>query len=341
MRARLGFLGLLLLVGVGVAGHAIAEKPRGLPLEPQAIEIAARPLRAFRPSEPERTRFGALEWIGGLELTSRFRGFGGLSGIAFRDAEGRRLLAISDAGIWLAAELTTEGERPVAVREARMAPMRDAQGRSVAGTWRGDAESLALAGGYAYVGFEATNEVRRFPLAPDVLTASPELVPTPSGVRELRRSRGLEALAAFPDRTRHAGAFLAVAESPTRRETWHRAWILGGAGAGALRIVHRDDFHVTDAAVLPSGDALLLERRVDLPFGVWVRIRRIAGEALRAGASVDGAVIFEADLGHAIDNLEGMAIHRGADGATYVTLVSDDNYSLWQRTLLLRFRLAE
>ena len=41
-----------------------------------------------------------------------------------------------------------------------------------------------------------------------------------------------------------------------------------------------------------------------------------------------------------IDNMEGMALHR--DGReTVVTMISDDNFSAFQRTLLLEFALAE
>ena len=56
---------------------------------------------------------------------------------------------------------------------------------------------------------------------------------------------------------------------------------------------------------------------------------------------VDGPVLFEADLGYEIDNMEGLSVHRGAGGETVLTLVSDDNFSLLQRTLLLQFTLAE
>jgi hypothetical protein len=72
-----------------------------------------------------------------------------------------------------------------------------------------------------------------------------------------------------------------------------------------------------------------------------VRLRRIALVAIRPGAVVDGPSLFEADLGHEIDNLEGVSVHRNAAGETVLTLVSDDNFSVLQRTLLLQFVLAE
>jgi hypothetical protein len=56
---------------------------------------------------------------------------------------------------------------------------------------------------------------------------------------------------------------------------------------------------------------------------------------------VDGPTIFEADLGQEIDNMEGIDAHVTDDGDTVLTMVSDDNFSMIQRTLLLQFTLLE
>jgi hypothetical protein len=72
-----------------------------------------------------------------------------------------------------------------------------------------------------------------------------------------------------------------------------------------------------------------------------VRIRRIALGAIKPGAVVDGPVLLEADLGFEIDNMEGLSVHRMPSGEIVLTLVSDDNFSALQRTLLLQFTLAE
>ena len=46
-------------------------------------------------------------------------------------------------------------------------------------------------------------------------------------------------------------------------------------------------------------------------------------------------------MGSQIDNMEGLSVHRDAAGALVLTLISDDNFSLLQRTVLLQFTLAE
>jgi hypothetical protein len=86
---------------------------------------------------------------------------------------------------------------------------------------------------------------------------------------------------------------------------------------------------------------LLLERKFSWTSGLSIRIRRIALGDIMPNALVDGAILFEADLGYEIDNMEGLSVHRSAGGEIVLTLISDDNFSMIQRTLLLQFTLAE
>jgi hypothetical protein len=39
--------------------------------------------------------------------------------------------------------------------------------------------------------------------------------------------------------------------------------------------------------------------------------------------------------------MEGLAVRIGPGGATRLTLVSDDNYNNWERTLLLEFEIID
>jgi hypothetical protein len=93
--------------------------------------------------------------------------------------------------------------------------------------------------------------------------------------------------------------------------------------------------------LLPSGDLLLLERKFSLLGGIGIRIRRIALSSVAPGAVIDGPAIFTADLGNEIDNMEGVDAHVTPEGETVLTLVSDDNFSMIQRNLLLQFTLVE
>jgi hypothetical protein len=158
----------------------------------------------------------------------------------------------------------------------------------------------------------------------------------------LPANRGLEAVGVAPAGHPLAGAVIAIAEqarpgddAPTR------GWILTGPKAGAFDLVRSHRYDITDITFLASGEALLLERRYSVVEGPACRIRRLAVDAFRPGALVDGTILFEADDRFEIDNMEGIAVHRDpASGETIVTLVSDNNFSPLQRTLLLEFVLA-
>ena len=61
---------------------------------PVSIEVNARPIPSFDTRDRSRLRFGALEYRSGLVLTSRFRGFGGLSGLRLYAAGARGIIEL-------------------------------------------------------------------------------------------------------------------------------------------------------------------------------------------------------------------------------------------------------
>ena len=152
---------------------------RGSATGPTSIEVQARVINSFKPNEPELRRFGHLEFRGGLELTSSYRGFGGLSALQMR-ADGRRFVAITDKGNWLTGRIVYEGAQPVGIAEATMAPMLDAVGFPLAKRGWYDTEALADDGqGALYVGIERVNRIVRFDFARYGVSARAEPVGTP------------------------------------------------------------------------------------------------------------------------------------------------------------------
>jgi hypothetical protein len=119
------------------------------------------------------------------------------------------------------------------------------------------------------------------------------------------------------------------------------AFLIGGSSPGQFAVRRTENFDVSDAVLLAEGDLLILERKFSWLGGVGIRIRRIALATVAPGAVVDGPAIFNADLGEEIDNMEGIDVHVAPEGETVLTMISDDNFSLIQRTLLLQFTLVE
>jgi hypothetical protein len=138
-----------------------------------------------------------------------------------------------------------------------------------------------------------------------------------------------------------AGTLIAISERGLDDGGNIRAFLLGGPTPGQFAVKRTENFDISDAMLLLSGDLLLLERKFSLLDGMGIRIRRIPLSAVLLGAVIDGPTIFEVDLGYEIDNMEGIDSHVAEDGSTVLTMVSDDNFSMIQRTLLLQFTLVE
>ena len=307
---------------------------------PVTIEVRARPILSFDPRDRSRVRFGSLEYRSGLVLTSSFAGFGGLSGIRL-DAKGERFIALSDRGSWFTGRILYSGRAMVGLDEVEAAPMLGSDGRPI--TTRGwfDSESIALDGSFVYVGLERVNQVLRFDFSQGFTGARGEVVPMPAAVKKLPNNKGLEALVFVPKGLPLAGTLIAMSERGLDRNGNLMAFLVGGPSPGQFSVRRTEDFDISDAALLSSGDLLVLERKFSLLSGIGIRIRRIPLATIAPGALVDGPAIFNADLGQEIDNMEGLDAHVTAEGDTVLTMVSDDNFSLIQRTLLLQFTLVE
>jgi hypothetical protein len=333
--------------GIAIAGAAppaFAQKP--IPPDefsvaaPVAIEVNARPIAAFDNSDHSRIRFGSLEFRSGLVLTSGFRAFGGLSGLRL-DAKGERFISFSDKGNWFTGRIVYQGREMTGLADVEAAPMLGPDGRPI--TTRGwfDSESIALDGQQVYIGLERVNKVLRFDFAKGFTRARAEEVPMPAAVSKLPFNKGLEALVFVPKGLPLAGTLIAMSERGLNAEGNLIAFLVGGRTPGQFAVRRTDKFDISDAVLLPSGDLLILERKFSWLSGIGIRIRRIALASIAPNATVDGPAIFTADLGDEVDNMEGIDAHVTPEGDTVLTMISDDNFSMIQRTLLLQFRLVE
>lgn len=307
---------------------------------PVSIEVNARPLPSFDTRDHQHVRFGSLEYRSGLILSSRFRGFGGLSGLRL-DAKGERFISFSDKGTWFTGRIVYRGRAMSGLDEVDAAPMLGPDGRPITARRWFDTESIALDGPFVYIGLERVNQVLRFDFSKGFTRARGEVVALPPAARKLPYNKGLEALVMVPKGLPMAGTLIAISERGLDINGNIIAFLIGGPSPGQFSVRRTNDFDVSDAVLLPSGDLLILERKFSWLAGVGIRIRRIALKSVVPGAVVDGPSIFDADLGQEIDNMEGIDAHVTPEGDTVLTMVSDDNFSMIQRTLLLQFTVVE
>ena len=303
------------------------------------IEVRAQPIEAFNPHEVSQTRFGELEFRGGLILTSPHRNFGGISSIRV-SPDGGSFIALTDKGYWLRARIAYGAGRPIGITDAEMAPMLGPDGRPLSKRGWYDTESLAEDGGTLYVGIARVQQIVRFDYAKDGLAARGIPIAVPLGVRTLPANKGLECLVIPPKGQPLAGTLIAISERGLDAQGNIFGFLIGGASPGTFTVKRSDDFDITDCATTPRGDLLILERRFSWAIGVAMRIRRVALSQVRPGALLDGPALIFADMSFQIDNMEGLAVHRAATGELVLTLISDDNFSPIQRNVLLQFTLV-
>ncbi|HEY0908736.1 MAG TPA: esterase-like activity of phytase family protein, partial [Bradyrhizobium sp.] len=255
--------------------------------------------------------------------------------------KGERFISFSDKGNWFTGKIIYSGREMTGLAEVEAAPMRGPDGKPI--TTRGwfDSESIALDGSFVYIGLERVHQVLRFDFSKGFTRSRGEVVPLPAAAAKLPSNKGLEALVFVPKGMPLAGTLIAISERGLDARGNLIAFMVGGPTPGQFSVRRTGEFDVSDAVLLPSGDLLVLERKFSLLSGVGIRIRRIPLASVAPGAVVDGPSIFDADLHDEIDNMEGIDAHVTPEGETVLTLVSDDNFSLIQRTLLLQFTLLE
>ena len=335
------FLALAVSVAAVGAFALTAEQPvRAATVGVERLEVSARPIRHFQIGSTE-TRFGPLEFVGGLELTAASRDLGALSSFRFL-AQGEDFIGVADTGFWFFGAITRDADgKPAGVANFRMQQMFDRSGKISNRKWEVDAEGLAVKDGVATVGFERDHRIARFRIEPDDMKSAMKEVDFLIPEHELRQNRGFETVAHAHPHGQHEGGLVIVSEKSLDREGNIFAAIIEGPNKGIFTVRRNGEFDITDGTFLPNGDLLLLERSFSMATGVKMRLRRIYSESIAKGTIADGPVLFEADMGYQIDNMEGLDVWIRSDGAEMVSLISDDNHSILQRNLYLEFVLHD
>ncbi len=309
--------------------------------EGQPVDVRIRPIETFHIGHADK-EFGQLTFLGGFEILASDRMTGGLSGVISLEG-GRQLLAVTDNGHWVAAEVEQAAEGvPSGLLDLRFTPLLGQDGKTLRARWGHDTEALALSSSGLYVTAERNHAVYHYPWP--LKTGKERMLgqlSLPRSLTSLPRNTGIEALAAGPIGSPLDGKLVAVSETSPSDAHDLSGFILGPNKTAEFSVKRHDRFDVTDAAFLPNGDLLLMERRFNMRDLIGLRLRQIPGEDIKPGAVVDGDILLEANFDFQIDNMEALAVHQTAAGETILTLLSDNNRSLLQRTLLLRFRLGD
>lgn len=321
------------LVLVGCTGLATATVSRA---ESARERIAVESVVLDGPAAVAGVRVRSV-----LELRSEVRSFGGFSGMAVSEG-GSRLTAISDRGFWLMAMLDHGPEgRLRGLYGASMGPLLEPDGRPVNGRARRDAEELVrLSDGDWLISFEGDHRLWRVPLDAEAGVVAPAGRPRPVDIpldfEQAHGNLGMEAMTHLLD-----GRVLVITEGRRVAEGQLLAW-LGDPEQGSwetLTVATSGLFLPTGASLLPGGDVLLVERAFDPRTGTRIRLSRIAQDTIVAGAVLSGDELARFGPEQPVDNVEAIAARSGSAGETLIYMLSDDNFSDQQRTLLFQLEL--
>lgn len=291
--------------------------------------VTAQPV-PLDPGDPTRRRVGALTFLGGVELRSPDRAFGGFSSM---HVAGDRFTLLDDGGNIVRFRMGTDWTP----RKTSFGALPGGPGTG----WRKDerdSESLAVSpdGRHAWVGFERYNAIWRY--SGDFVRATGSVRPRP--MQRWSRNAGPEAMVRLDD-----GSFLVLAEesNESRKPGTAGLWFAGDPiesrrGFG-FRFMPPGRYAPTDMVELPGGDLLVLVRDFDHRL-FTTRLLLVRRAAVRAGALVRGREIARFEPPLQSDNFEAMALAREG-GRWILWIASDDNLSFWQRSLLLKFALPD
>lgn len=269
-----------------------------------------------------------LEFVSRYTWNNEREDFGGISSIDFLD-DGNRFAFTSDKGLVGLASIAREGGSISAVIDEAFDKLKAEPGKKLR-SYETDAEGIAVDGnGSMFASFEGTHVIFRY----DELGGDAELAGSSPHFDRLQSNSGLEALALDT-----AGVLYAI---PERSGDLNRPFtVFRGNGKDwdtNLNLSRYDGFLPVGADFGPDGKFYVLERRFDGLSGFANRVRRfdIADTGLE-----NEEVLLRTNAGRH-DNLEGIAVWKNADGDTFVTMVSDDNFQFFQVTELVEYKLVE
>ncbi|MEM7522964.1 MAG: esterase-like activity of phytase family protein [Pseudomonadota bacterium] len=281
--------------------------------------LRASPLD-FSPWETEN-----LEFRGALAVSPPFDEFGGLSGLIKTGP--REFLAVSDRASWVRFGVELQNGRLTGLTHAEAAMMPGAPDEdSEEDGW--DPEGLTRgAGGEIWASFERDHRLQVFETA--------EAAPGPSLRRveweSFSENGGLEALATDAD-----GALWALRERAEEAGQPFPVFVISDAGWRQKVLPRRGPYRPTGADFGADGWMYVAERAFSFTGGFRFRLSRYKWGAGETPLESEDLITLPSES--LIDNIEGVAVWEEA-GETRILLISDDNFSLFQRNVFALFAL--
>ncbi len=318
---------LVSLFAAGVLTLLFGDGPRpDKPIRGQAITVDARALSIPAGSVDIPTAL-SLKLVDGWELTSKARQFGSLSAVY---ASGDIFTFVADSGAMVRLTRQQKGKPWLGSLMPLPVTCTTAGGK-------GDRDTESIVAdpktGTFWVGMEVQNAVCRVASAAQGGTRLYQ----PAMMKDWPSTGGPEAMVRLS-----SGGFLVFAERP--RDSGPVADLLHfdrdptdpAAKVTPMHYRPPTGYRPVDAAQLPDGRILVLNRRFQLPFTFSARLSIMAAPAATRGKIWGGPIVARLDGDVLGENFEALSVDNDGENLT-IWIASDDNQLSIQRTLLLRF----
>lgn len=250
-----------------------------------------------------------------VQLSADDERFGGISALSV--FEGEWILGVTDQGNLLRFDHTFS--------KVDIQPLLTAQGRRFSDSEQADAESLAvLPDGKIFISFERFHRVERYTSDGQLLPSSVKAFPD---ISFLPNNNGIEAMESLSD-----GRLVLIAEEDPD-DGLVPLWIQKkDNGWQRSDLTAFDGFKPTGLARVPGSDKMILLERFFSPIsGLDIRLSEFDPISGERGHRLAG---FPEEF--PLDNFEGIFVEKDEEDKTVITLIADDNFNKFQRTLLMK-----
>jgi cyclophilin family peptidyl-prolyl cis-trans isomerase len=307
---------------------ALALSIAGTPTSVDAQDVYAPQTQPVMldPEDSDALTLGELEYRGGLQIEAGEGEIGGVSGLEWSNGQ---LYAVTDDGRWLVMTTDEIGDRLIDLIEIETGPLLDQRGKRLRRKSEADAEAVARdPSGDWIVTFEMQHRVWRYPAFDQ--PAEPADLPVGSLLEASTANGGLETLAFNPDGWIACGEWAAAPTPNCISQTQSEVIALDIAAPPPL---DERGGAPTDAGCASNGVCFVLFRSYTPDKGNAISIVAIGPDGLKEILATWTPPL-------SIDNFEGLAV-REQNGQTYLYIISDNNFSDSQRTLLMKFKVSD
>ncbi|NDV21976.1 esterase-like activity of phytase family protein [Desulfovibrio sp. JC022] len=282
-----------------------------------------------------------LKYRGTLLLNSPHPAFGGFSDLLV-SKDRKTFLAVSDMGFWLKGSLlyTQAGFLKGVGPKAELGQLLNTEGKTFTVKYDADAEALCRAPGRTphpgyLLAFERVHRINHYYSGKKMdLSGKATTLPLPEQLKNSPLNGGIETMLLLPDNT-----LFALTEGDDSAGPFSEAALLSTGKWTSFKYKRNSSYRPTSAGNLLDGRILILERKYEGPGTLGIRFCTIDRDKIKQGATLEPEIFCEINLPIPRDNYEGMDIISDPDGRQWIYIISDDNFSPVQHTLLSLFEL--